>query len=527
MEWITRINFFIIIVWSLLPSLRSEDTTSIEYDVTARSCYQKFREKIAYCAYRSLETVPQTLNYDIIIISLSYNKITGLFNGSFSKYHLLEYLYLNDNDITFIETGTLYSLNNLRMLALNDNRDLHIPNSILFRRSTQLIELDLRNCSLQSFPNDTLKWLPRLERLYLNNNRISAFNITHCPKEERLDYVSLTYNSMYLLSNETFSFTCKCSVFEFLCNPFEWIDPFVISRMQAAAITIGTSYCRPSKFPYSWQVLKNMFRGVSQSLIQYVWIGLTNNGTFYAPVNLFNQLTGRSLSELRLDSGCLQLYPSFFTKLTLNQLTIVYTSLEVIHPEYFDGLLRLHVLVLSYNKISDINPRQKNWNLPYLTELDIGQNFLLKLSYYALKGLKHLLKLDLSRNANLAYIDALFFSELPNLRYLDVSRTMLLSDVSDHYYLPNLVSLSFSDRIPDAIGRNPFIWPGALRHALSLESIVFDNSQFALYNLWGLSLNKSIFDRLYHVKSINLRVIIYQSCRMVYFRIYQCCAYST
>ena len=168
MDWIARITFSVIIVW-ILPSLHAEDAKLIEYDVTARRCYQNFRERIAYCDNRNLKNVPRYLNHDVFILILAWKEMKSTISTivlSANTLFLRIYIY-EFNDITYIETGTFYPLKHLRVLYMRYNRNIYILNSLIFRWSTQLAILNLRSCGLQSFPNDTFRWLPRLEELYL------------------------------------------------------------------------------------------------------------------------------------------------------------------------------------------------------------------------------------------------------------------------------------------------------------------------------------------------------------------------
>ena len=167
------------------------------------------------------------------------NNISCLHNISFIGYPLIIDLELNTNDVKFIETGAFYPLKLLSSLILFNNKNLHLPNSNIFMLSSELSFLSLAGCSLSSFPNDTFRWLPKLEKIGLSNNNLRAFNITHCPKEARLNVVGLNSNLLYFLTNETFSFTCKCSTFGFRYNVLKLVDPFVVSRIQATTLLIG------------------------------------------------------------------------------------------------------------------------------------------------------------------------------------------------------------------------------------------------------------------------------------------------
>ena len=171
-----------------------------------------------------------------------------------------------------------------------------------------------------------------------------------------------------------------------------------------------------------------MFTGIALSSIQDVYLFLGDHGRFHAPINFFDPLSGSSnLSQLRITGESLKEFHPYLRNLThLKNLTIDYSDLGVIYPEYFEGMLGLRGLDLSYNKISDLNPLEKSWNVTNLTTLNLKHNYLLKVSYYALEGLTNLLTLDLSENPYLTYFSALLFPGLSNLRHLYLSGTTLL-----------------------------------------------------------------------------------------------------
>ena len=112
-----------------------------------------------------------------------------------------------------------------------------------------------------------------------------------------------------------------------------------------------------------------------------------------APLNFFNPLGNMTLPEFVVIGESLQMYPFMFRELKhIINLRVSATKLDVVLPEYFDGLRSLRLLDLSDNRIVDINPYSSGWNLD-ITELRLFQNDLLEISEQAFEGLKCLSKI--------------------------------------------------------------------------------------------------------------------------------------
>ncbi|XP_051850860.1 leucine-rich repeat-containing protein 37B-like [Antechinus flavipes] len=99
-------------------------------------------------------------------------------------------------------------------------------------------------------------------------------------------------------------------------------------------------------------------------------------------------------------------------------------ALHKLHKNTFEGLLSLQYLDLSCNKIHVIERRAFE-PLPFLQFLNLGCNLLKELRYGIFQtwhGLQFFQKLILTDNP-LSTIEDSFFSQLPSLKYLDISRT--------------------------------------------------------------------------------------------------------
>ncbi|XP_044128091.1 toll-like receptor 2 [Bufo gargarizans] len=98
--------------------------------------------KYVYCKGEYLKYVPQNLSEDVEYLDLSYNKITELNRGSFSRYPYLNTLNLSFNNISHIDNGSFEANLLLKNLSLFNNSLVEIPASSLEHlKSLQILDL--------------------------------------------------------------------------------------------------------------------------------------------------------------------------------------------------------------------------------------------------------------------------------------------------------------------------------------------------------------------------------------------------
>ncbi|XP_040268345.1 toll-like receptor 2 [Bufo bufo] len=99
-------------------------------------------EKYVYCKGEYLNYVPQNLSEKVEYLDLSFNKITELNRGSFSRYPSLNTLNLSFNNISHIDNGSFEANLLLRNLSLFNNSLEEIPASSLEHlKSLQILDL--------------------------------------------------------------------------------------------------------------------------------------------------------------------------------------------------------------------------------------------------------------------------------------------------------------------------------------------------------------------------------------------------
>ncbi|KAI6184818.1 hypothetical protein M3Y97_00637000 [Aphelenchoides bicaudatus] len=118
-------------------------------------------------SFRSLKTLVLTKNF-IKLDSEHTEWITEQLGDS------LENLYLDNNRLEHLPNEVFDKLIRLETLNLNDNPKLKLSPTTFGRGLSNLKELSLANCNLNSLPNNVFKNLRNLESLSLANNPLNA-----------------------------------------------------------------------------------------------------------------------------------------------------------------------------------------------------------------------------------------------------------------------------------------------------------------------------------------------------------------
>ncbi|KAG5899976.1 hypothetical protein JTB14_034545 [Gonioctena quinquepunctata] len=193
-------------------------------------------ETSVLCMENGLETIPsfRTLENDPVIIDLSGNKIDiiGPDDLSFEKTNLVKEVYLNKSDIFDIDYEAFDEMENLQELYLADNLLNSIPDNLIedlpnmvlldlsnnyfsgkmpVIKSQSLEVLALANCKITTITSDSLKHLPNLRILILQQNNIKFVDPKVFESVPKMFFVRLSYNM----------WECSCKtmeLFEFLAR---------------------------------------------------------------------------------------------------------------------------------------------------------------------------------------------------------------------------------------------------------------------------------------------------------------------
>ena len=492
--WAIRYTaLFVLIVLHEYGFVKSKETTSrasfAQHGTHASStCREMILEKAAYCNDKSLRFVPNYLHPDIQKLEIRGNYIKNLSETSFIRYPLLDCINLSNNIIRIIEVETFKQLRHLTQLDLSNNRNLHRINDEVFRWPGQLLSLNLENTGLVNFSDKIITWLPHLQSLYLQKNKLTAIHFKSCPST----YVDLSNNQISALTPNTISINCCCKGVSLYKNPIFSVTPKSLSNWRIESLTLGG-------YAMALETWRQAFRGISQSEIRSLIIyptDLTN-----IPQNFFDAFIKRSPSFLHVHGirgkSVNDIHPLAFRNLTaLHGLILSNTNVAKIEPCYISGMKQLRVLRIS-SRVKSIRVSKTGWDNTNLLTLDLSNNNINKIKRYAFAGLIHLKNLDLSRN-DLYACDMASFSELKNLRFLNLSQTRIKGRM--FLDIPLLEFVSFANTGVASMS----MYPGKIVGSTSLKTMSLANAGFTItYD--DLNRNISLFQGFDYLTTLILR----------------------
>ena len=207
-------------------------------------------------------------------------------------------------------------------------------------------------------------------------------------EQHELDFVALAGNKFKNLTPETIAIDWNINTLMLIDNPIQTVDPDTIASLHVKWLQFGV-------YPLSLEVIRNITLGVSKStVIERLDIQYSN--ITYIPFDLFEHLHNKTLSSLSLEGNNIALYPGVFKDLKhVFSLNLKNCGFTIIDPEYFDGMVNLHVLHASSYQLASVNPRNITWSVN-LDELFLGLFQCTKINEYAFRGLRNLTKLILS-----------------------------------------------------------------------------------------------------------------------------------
>eukprot|EP00057_Strongylocentrotus_purpuratus_P026347 XP_011680821.1 PREDICTED: toll-like receptor 4 [Strongylocentrotus purpuratus] len=451
-------------------------------------CHYDAELKKADCHHRGLDSIPQNLPDDIKELDVSSNNINFILNSSFERYPLIQDLDLNFNDIRMIEPASFYPLKELNRLILSNSHKLVVlPATGLFRWSKNLSTLELASVNLKLLPNDTLKWSPSVESIYLSFNNLAFVNMSLC---DRAKEIELAYNNIEHLTAESFIVGCQSDYINLSGNPIKSVDPNVIASLRVRSLDLGD-------YPFTLEVLKDTFIGICRSEI----VELSIHGANFAvlPRDFFSPLRNCSPPVLKFTGNNLQSLSQYvFSNLTrLVELDLSRNKIITVEPVFFQGMRELKVLNLNFNQIKYINPNTDEWTLD-LNELYLRSNSLTEISEFAFFGLRNLTLLDLSFNKALIVLEITSFSELTGIQTIDLNQCSMSTF---RPVAPNLTTLSMNNMNIPSTYTTPRIF---LKDSQGIQDLEIRKSYLSTGDLWDKTLNVSLFDGLSKLITLDL-----------------------
>jgi Leucine-rich repeat (LRR) protein len=113
-------------------------------------------------------------------LDFSFNNLTAIPSDFFKNVTGIFKIDLSNNNLNYIAPSSFRELTNLRALVLDNNTDLDNQNLAAIFPLRRLENLYLRNTGLKQITETFLTDVsaPKLKTLYINNNRLSHFNLS-------------------------------------------------------------------------------------------------------------------------------------------------------------------------------------------------------------------------------------------------------------------------------------------------------------------------------------------------------------
>ncbi|XP_035222126.1 toll-like receptor Tollo isoform X2 [Stegodyphus dumicola] len=337
----------------------------------------------------------------LVVMDLSYNKLSHLDSATFRSQYSLKVLQLHHNELVSIADNAFSSLYNLQSLILSQNNLTYID-ALTFNglQMLEIISLDFN--SIQAIHSEALKNCTNLQELTLNVNKL-----IEVPKTikflQQLRSLDISNNRISVISNASY---------------------------QGLAHLYGLKL--------AGNLIGNLSKGVFQDLPSIRILNLANNNVQAIEQGTFDEVP--LLHALRLDSNLISDINSLFINLHdlmllnisanriswfdyalipigLHWLDVHDNQIETLGNYYeLESVLRLRTLDASYNRIGEIDAS----SLPNSIEIIfLNNNLIRNIQAFTFLGKQNLTRVELKNNyLQTLEMNAFRLSEVPSRRPL-------------------------------------------------------------------------------------------------------------
>ncbi|CAB4055363.1 unnamed protein product [Lepeophtheirus salmonis] len=388
-------------------------------------------------------------------LNLGSNLIKSIKEANFEALSSLEYLDLSRNNIHEIIPGTFLGIGNLKGLDLSVN-SLRKVEDDAFEGLTSLEYLDLSDNKISQLPSNALERLPNLKRFKAHHNTIDSISSEDFIPIQDLEELNLSYNMISQISPNTFASLSSLKILNLEYNFIKSLE--------------GTA-----------------FQGL-EDLLEY--LNLAHNG-----IEILGPLNFSALKYINLGSNYLEDIEGRFKNLRdLNVLILRYNKITNLNAKTLEGIDNLIKLDISGNELSDLEPGVLI--NPLLNEINLSSNALSEINTGTFKELPILEMLDISSN-KISMIKKGAFDSIPRLKTIDLSHNQLSSYKDDYFFnmYPNDTDLHTLD-----ISHNEltYLYPESFRFHQLLERVDFSNNLFSFFPT-------QFMKDLPNLKTLNLR----------------------
>ena len=375
--------------------------------------------------FKDLETLYYVDLSDNPVMELSFNNFYGLRNSPVLQ------LFLNHIGIQTLPRGTFKYLPHLEVLSLQDNKLTSLPSAV-FENTVNVRTLILSGNKLNSIPSASIVRLSHLESLDFGQNRMR--NNTLGSEFRNMPYLNiliLSKNRLNYLSNTSFSSLADSKKFSVLV--LKSVSLKVIEANAFLPLKFLTNLVLNMN-PLDAAMLEQAFYGLRFS-VNLTELGLDTTNLADVSASTFKYLVNTSLTSLRA-LGCL---------------------ITVIPSETFKFLPKLQVLNLSGNKVHTIEKNAFK-NLNELVSLDLSHNYLSSIPNGNDVGLNTLKHLKLQRNSIRETVEQYSLRGYNQLEYLFLGENSIRRISPRAFlYMPSLQELNLLNNKISSLDNDAFV----------------------------------------------------------------------
>jgi len=182
---------------------------------------QTYAVPASYCDGLGFLSVPQGLDPETEILSLTSNKLRTLTARDFEKFKHLTRLNIKLNGIQEVASDAFKYMTKLKFLNLGNNYLKTLPLDV-FEGLSALEELHLNDNLLESLPKNSFKALPNLKKLYLQNNQLQEDSFIENFKN--LEHIDLSNNHLKTIRARMFQNSRNLKTVKLCENKIEKIE---------------------------------------------------------------------------------------------------------------------------------------------------------------------------------------------------------------------------------------------------------------------------------------------------------------
>ncbi|XP_041482427.1 probable leucine-rich repeat receptor-like protein kinase At1g35710 [Lytechinus variegatus] len=363
------------------------------------------------CYGRNLNRIPR-IPSSVTFVNLANNNLDSVLGESFEGAVSLKVLSLDNNSIQYLQAAWGRDVGNLFRLSLNNNLLTAMHNATLLGLG-DLTNILLCHNKIKTLFRGWCDGAENISRIDLSENQISSIDFTNWCSFSRLEYLNLSNNKIkHLHSNWT----------EGMVN-LEYLD------LQNNNLKV----LRYVSFSFLTSLFDLRIRNNSIETIEVGWgrdlgklatLQLSKNKLRRLQPSSFSGMT--SLTRIDLQSANVRTIQNSFNRLEgLEELSLQYNSIAIIHEGDFSDLRSVETLSLQSNAIYHLEPRSFR-GMDSLGSLYLNNNKIVTLMPDTFAGLRMLTHLYLQNN-NIGYLSDCWNIDLDNVVFIDMGRNNLTS----------------------------------------------------------------------------------------------------